>query len=77
MLLHLKLQVVYYGIYIALCSTDSQCSVSLKVLEGIIIRHKILRILKFRPITAFMKTYPNFKNVFLIRAFLVFSNYNN
>ena len=55
----LKVQVVYVSICIALCLT-----VSLKVLEGNIIRHKIFRMLKFHPITAFMKTYPYFKNIF-------------
>ena len=68
-LLHLKLQVVYASMYIALCLTDSQWSLSLNVLEWNIIRHKILRMLKFHPITAFMKTYPNFKKIFLIRVF--------
>ena len=54
--------------YIALCSTDSQRSVSLKGLEGNIIRHRTLRMLKI-PVTEFMKTYPNFKKIFLIRVF--------
>ena len=34
MQLHLKLQVVYVSVYIALCLTESQRSVSLKVLEA-------------------------------------------
>ena len=68
MQLHLKLQVVYVSIYIALCLTCGQWSVSHKVLEGNTIRYKILRILKFHPITAFMKTYWNFKKIFLIRV---------
>ena len=49
---------------------NSQRSVSLKVPEGNIIRHKTLRILKFYLITAFMKIYVNFKKVFYIRDFL-------
>ena len=53
----------------ALCSTDSHSSVSLKVLEGNIIRHKTLRMLKCHPITAFMKTHANFKKKFPIRVF--------
>ena len=61
---HSKLQVVYVSIYIALCLTHRQLSVSLKVLDGKIIRHKILRMLKFHPITAFMTTYSNFKQYF-------------
>ena len=64
MQLHFKLQVIYVGIYIALYLTDSQWSFSLKVLEGNIIRHKILSMLKLHPITAFIKSYPNFKNIF-------------
>ena len=59
----------YVSIYIALCLTDSQWSVSLKVLEGNIIRHKILRMLKFHHIIAFMKTYPNFKTIFCLGFF--------
>ena len=43
------------SIFVSLRLTDSQCSVSLKVQEGNIIRHKILRMLKFHSITAFMK----------------------
>ena len=58
------IKIVYVSIYIALCLTDSQRSVSRKVLEGYIIRHKILRMFKFHPITGFVKTYPNFKNYF-------------
>ena len=68
MQLHLKLQVVYISKYISLCLTYSLRSFSVKVLEENIIRHKILRMLNFHPITAFMKTYPNFKNV-LVRVF--------
>ena len=45
----------------ALCSTDSHISISLKVQEGNVIWHKILRMLKFHPITVFMKTCTNFK----------------
>ena len=52
-----------------LCSTDSHLSVSLEVLEWNVIWHKTLRMLKFHPITAFMKTYTNFKNIFLVWAF--------
>ena len=44
------------SIYMALCSTDSHRSISLKVQEGNAIWHKTLRMLKFHPITAFMKT---------------------
>ena len=51
----------YVSIYIALCSTDFQQSISLKVLEGNIIRHKILRTVIFNPITTFMKPYAKFK----------------
>ena len=66
----------YISIYIALCLTDSQRSVSLKVL-GYIIRHKILRMLEFHPITGFVKTYPNFKNYFWLGFFClnIFSIY--
>ena len=71
MQLHLKLQVVCVSIYIVLCLTDSQLSVSLKGLEGTIIRHNIYGMLKFHPITAYMKTYPNFKNIFLLFFFFV------
>ena len=52
-----------------LCSTDSHCSVSLKVLEGNIIWPKTLRMLKFHPYTAFMKMHANFQKIFLIRIF--------
>ena len=70
MQLHLKLlkyccKLFYVSKYIALCSTESQRSVSLKVLEGNIFRHKTLRMLKFHPITAFMTTYGNFEKYFL------------
>ena len=68
MQLHLKLQVVYVCIHISLCLTDSLWSVSVKVLEEKIIVNKILRMLSFHPIAAFMKTYPNFKN-FLVKGF--------
>ena len=64
MQLHLTLQVVYVSINIAWCLTDSRSSVWLKVLEGNIIKHKIVRMLKFHPIPAFIKTYPNFKKHF-------------
>ena len=37
----------YVSIYMALCSTDSHSSVSLKVLEGNIIWPKTVRMLKF------------------------------
>ena len=53
----------------ALCSTDSHWSVSLKVLEENIIWPETLRILKFHPITAFMKMHANFQKIFLIRVF--------
>ena len=33
--------------------------------------HKTLRTLKFHPIPAFMKTYTNFKKIFLVRVFLL------
>ena len=41
----------------------------LKVQEGNVIWHETLRMLKFHPITAFMKTYTNFKQLFLVRVF--------
>ena len=53
----------------ALCSTDSHRSISLKVQEKIVIWHKTLRMLKFHPITASMKTYTNFKKIFSVRVF--------
>ena len=43
--------------------------VSLKVQEGNIIWPKTLRMLKFHPITAFMKMHANFQKIFLIRVF--------
>ena len=52
-----------------LCSTDSHQSISLKVQEGNVIWHKTLRMLKFHSIPAFMKTYTNFKKIFLVRVF--------
>ena len=52
-----------------LCSTDSHRSISLKVQEGNVIWHEILRMLKFHSIPAFMKTYTNFKKIFLVRVF--------
>ena len=52
-----------------LYSTDSHLSISLKVQEGNVIWHKTLRMLKFHPIPAFMKTYTNFKKIFLVRVF--------
>ena len=48
--------------YIALCLTDSQRPVSFKVLEGNIIRHKILRLLNFHSITAFDENVSKLKN---------------
>ena len=57
----------YTSISMALCSTDSHLSVSLKVLEGDIIWHITLRMLKCHPITAFMKIHANFKTIFLNR----------
>ena len=51
------------------CSTDSHWSVSLKVLEGNIIWPKTLRMLKFHPITAFMKMHANFQNYFWLGFF--------
>ena len=56
----------------ALCSTVSHRSVSLKVLEGNIIWPITLRMLKCQPITAFMKTHANFKKIFFIRVFFLF-----
>ena len=47
-----------------LCSTDSHC-----LLEGKIIWPMKLKMLKCHPITAFMKTYANFKQIFLITFF--------
>ena len=44
-------------------------TVSLKVQEGNVIWHKTLRMLKFHPITAFMKTYTSFKTIFLVKVF--------
>ena len=52
-----------------LCSTDSHWSVTLKVLEGNNIWPKTFRMLKFHPITAFIKMHANFQKIFLIRAF--------
>ena len=69
MQLHLKMHAVYVSIYIALCLTDSKRSILLKVLEGNIIRHNMLRMLKFHPITALMKTYPSFKKNFWLGFF--------
>ena len=59
----------YISVYMVLYSTDSHWSISLKVQEGNVIWHKTLRMLKFHPIPAFMKTYTNFKKIFLIRVF--------
>ena len=39
------------------------------ILEGNIIWPKTSRILKFHPITAFMKMHANFQKIFLIRVF--------
>ena len=74
MLLHLKplkhcCKLSYISTYMVLCSTDSHWSVSLKVLEGNIIWPNSSRMLKFHPITAFMKMHANFKKKFLIRVF--------
>ena len=41
----------------------------LKVQKGNVIWHETLRMLKFHPITAFMKTYTNFKQLFLVGVF--------
>ena len=60
---------VYALLYIQLI-VNSQRSVSLKVLEGNIIWHKTLGMLKFYLITAIMKMYANFKKVFSIGDFL-------
>ena len=60
----------YIGLYIALCSTDSHWSVSLKGLETNIIWLITFRMLKCHPITAFMKTHANIKNI-LDKGFFV------
>ena len=65
--MHCKL--TYISIYTVLYSTDSHWSISLKVQEGNVIRHKTLRMLEFHPFPAFMKTYTNFKKIFLVRVF--------
>ena len=65
--MHYKLS--YIGIYMVLYSTVSHWSILLKVQEGNVIFHETLRMLKFRPIPAFMKTYTNFKKIFLVSIF--------
>ena len=60
--MHCKLS--YISIYMVLYSTDSHLSISLKVQEGNVIWHKTLRMLKFHPIPAFIKTHKNFKKYF-------------
>ena len=47
----------YSGNFSSIRSTP----ISLEVQEGNVIWHKTLRMLKFHPIPAFMKTYTNFK----------------
>ena len=59
----------YISIYMVLYSTDSHWSISPKVQEGNVIWHKTLRMLKFHPIPAFMKTYTNFKKYFWLGFF--------
>ena len=49
--------------------SDIHWSISLKAQEGNVIWHKTLRMSKFNPIPAFMKTYTNFKKIFLVSVF--------
>ena len=71
MQLHLKPTdaLSYISIYMALCSTDSHLSISLKVQEGNVIWHKTI---KNDKISSYHSIYENaykLHNIFLVRVF--------